>query len=136
MAKKKPQKTLFIAKNDNYDMETLVSVGLSTQEIVDWFKKNTEEELSEEFIEALDCGGVARTVVSGNVSVIRFSEWEETPYYLGILAHEVFHLAEMTFKKIGLPHCVDCSSEAYAYFIGATYKNIYTGITSWKPKNK
>lgn len=133
----KMAKHLFVVSNDNYDMETLISIRCSTEDVVAWLEKNTNEEISEDFVEAIECKGVARTVVHENLSVICFSEWEETPYHLGILAHEVFHLTEMTFSKIGIPHCVDHSSEAYAYFIGSMYKKIYEGISlCQKPKSK
>lgn len=47
-----------------------------------------------------------------------------TPRHRGILAHEIFHAAELIAKQIGLKHC-DQSSEAFAYLIDYITEEIY-----------
>ena len=60
----------------------------------------------------------ARTVyIETGETIVRFKNFEKTAAHLGLLNHEIFHVVEFIFKRIGMPHSVKYSSEDYAYQI-------------------
>lgn len=52
--------------------------------------------------------------------------WKKNPDpdWIGTLSHEIFHIVEMMFDRIGIPLSID-TSEAYAYAIEYVTKRIY-----------
>ncbi len=121
-------KKMFLIQHPTFDMQTLVAVGATDKQIKKWIKKNTRIKPDDELMEVIACVGFGRTAVHGSFSIIRFSEWEGTNRNIAHLSHEAFHLAEMTFHRIGIIHDVHTSGEAYAYFIQHTVEQILDAL--------
>lgn len=121
-------KKMFVIEHPTFDMETLVAIGATDEDVEKWIKKNTTLEVDEEFLDFIACPGFGRTVVHGSFSMLRMPEWKNTNRNFAHLAHEAFHLAEMTYQRIGIKHDVETSGEAYAYFIQHTVDQILDAL--------
>jgi hypothetical protein len=61
---------------------------------------------------------------STNHSLIRIPIFTGTPNDYGVLAHEIFHIAEFVLNRVGITHSSD-SNESFAYLIQYITKEIY-----------
>lgn len=72
---------------------------------------------------------LARTSsTAAGATIVRFKNFDKTAFGYGIVAHEIFHVVEMIFDRIGIKHHVKYSSEAYAYQIQYLIEQVYKEI--------
>jgi hypothetical protein len=55
--------------------------------------------------------------------LIWFRDYRNTPKFIGVLAHEVYHFVHFMMRNIGQEPSED-SEESYAYLVGYTVENI------------
>ena len=111
---------LFFINFDPYLTEVLITVGATTDQTTRFIKKHRSYELTTSDLEAISISDSeeARTAMleNGNpVLILRKSPQDSME--IGYLTHEIFHIVELTFARIGIK-LVDSSSEAFAYAIG------------------
>ncbi len=117
-------KKLFLIQHAVFDSQTLVAVGLTDDRIKKWVDQNTDIKTDETFMALIACHGVGRCVSHGSFTMIRLLSWSGTNRDISLLTHEAFHLAEFIYDRIGIKHNVECSGEAFAYFIQHTVEQI------------
>jgi hypothetical protein len=68
----------------------------------------------------------ARTInLETGATIVRFKDFNKNAINYGLLSHEIFHVVEFIFDRIGMPHSVEYSSEAYAYQIQHITEVVY-----------
>ena len=113
---KKIKKQNFIVDQGTYPFDIFVCIGMSDEEVYKEIDKSYD--LSEEEKESLVMSGNGRTVVlHGGQTILRMSNDIEVIDFYATLPHEVFHVVEFLFDRIGIKHDVETSGEAYAYQI-------------------
>lgn len=131
MKNKKP--IVFIIKNEIYTFDVLVSIGETNEQFVKTISKKLPNSAVDELVEdpsIIQFGPTtqARTMMfeTGQI-VIRLRERPRVSTDHGIIAHEIFHVAEFLFRHIKMPLTPE-SSEAYAYLIGFLTTKFYEKI--------
>jgi len=119
---------LFIIRSSVFDMETLVAINVSDKDILKWVGKNTVLKRGKKLKDAIRCEGLGRTFAHGSFSMLRLDGWKDDSRGASHLAHEAFHLAEFTFRRIGLKYDFDSSGEAWAYFIQHIVNEVLEGV--------
>ena len=114
----------FVVSFGTYPFEVEVFVG--DAEI---FRTHlTEQEVDKEEVETAlhDVEGDEALTLefSGGSYYLWIHSYENNAHCNSIIAHECFHLVEMSFDKIGIKHHIKYSSEAYAYQLGFLFENI------------
>lgn len=67
-----------------------------------------------------------------NQSVIRIKHKVDSPVYLGVLQHEIFHAVTFIMDRIGIKLKLLTSDEAYAYLIGYITQKVYEELGTKK----
>lgn len=119
---------MFVIEHPTFDMQTLVAIGATDKQIKKWVKKHTSVKPDDEFMEIIQMLGSGRTVRFDRFTMLRLKDWDGGVEYISLLAHEAFHLAELTFDRIGIKHDPDISGEAFAYFIQHTVRQVLTHL--------
>ncbi len=117
----------FIVETPLYHSQVLVSVNQTDDEVRDILKSRLEQEyhhLIEDFIK-IKCNAVVQEFRRNRVC-LRFKDLNDDNY-VGLIAHEAFHVVENVFHGIGIRHC-DKSSEAWAYLLTYYCNEIDKGI--------
>ena len=114
-----------------YHTSLLVIIGMSDKEVeevllqyegFDRGSKEMKKSAGWRFDNCKKVGHVTR--FDNNAMLLRLREYPTTPEDYGIIAHEVFHVVELLFERVGMP-LADSSSEAYAYLIGYVTQEIF-----------
>lgn len=112
----------FIIKYQIYPFDLMVSIGQTTDELINSLRKKGVEYND-------DCkimpNGLARTIMfEGGQTLIILPNIPQSCLEYGVLAHEIFHAVDFLMNRIGISLC-PASNEAYAYLIGYITKEIY-----------
>lgn len=101
--KKKEQKFAYIQEWGTYSNETIVSVGMTAEEILDWLKKNNGSKKFIDFINK-DARKEVERMISERVgglflpcegaSLLWLCEWKNNWEQIEILVHEVHHAVQ------------------------------------------
>ena len=104
-----------------YPFDVLFVSGVTEKEIIDHISKKYEYKLDEVEALRLDFSTKkGKTVMLKNGTTIL---WVWNKDDIGVIAHEVFHVVDFLFEKIGITHSDD-SDEAWAYAIEYLVKKI------------
>ena len=131
----KGEKFSFIIPLVIYPFDVFVSVNHNDKELFDLIKHNgTKEDLAPCFDLPSTCIGRS-VLLPNNASVLRIftKRCADDKQLVGVIAHEVFHIASYVMWKIGTPLEVMVSDESYAYLIQYLTEVIYDKIFN---KNK
>jgi hypothetical protein len=71
----------------------------------------------------------------GMAYVISMADWDGSPKWHGVLAHELLHAVEMTFTERGLKHTSD-TGEAWCYLMESLTRRCLTMLCESQRKNK
>jgi hypothetical protein len=111
------KKQIFIVDHGTYPFDVMVCIGSSHEEVVKAIKKRGCK-LDEEETEKLWMSGRGRTIMLRNgATILRMDKFRKKADFYPYLFHEIFHVVEFLFHKIGLKHEVETSGEAFAYQI-------------------
>jgi len=113
----------FLVQDNIYGRQTMFCVGVTMDVFEKQFQKifNTTTEYMpnkssyEDFFDSISNQG--RVIFKNNVCVVLLKSAD-----LPFIVHELFHVVEAHFEKIGLPHG-DSSSEAWAYYLQFLMEN-------------
>lgn len=104
-----------------YPFDVMISIGQSDDELTKSLSK-----FNCEWDDKMACEGNGRFYMSGlNQSLIRLSNYPETYFELGTLAHEIFHCVTYILDRVGMKFMLSKSDEAYSYLIGYITTEIY-----------
>lgn len=122
--------TFFAIPVEMYYVEVMVSIAQSNQELHDSVKNHYPD--YDEGIEnvASDKHGSANIFNNGNC-VLKLYKHPDTPYWRGILAHEIFHITTFIAEHVGLK-LHDSSDEAYAYLNEYLTEQVYSKLEELK----
>lgn len=111
---------------DVWPYDIIIAFGVSEKEFIEYTDRGFEEALSKQDLDNLSFEGKkGRTVqLSNHAVVLWLKEYPDSPERFGILAHEIFHVADIILNTAGL-RLVAESDEAWAYFIDWITKSIY-----------
>jgi hypothetical protein len=134
MADKKAARTLFfIVPLAGYMHDALVAISPKSAEQIAKRLAKYGVEVDDEEMEWLRVAGRAKTTrLRGGVIVIQFREWEPTPYWHGVVAHEAYHAVCFLMDRVGVRHCDD-SEEAFAYAIQSLAQGILAKLAKKRP---
>jgi hypothetical protein len=120
---KKSLRKVFLIDCEVYPFDVLISIGENDKHFLNTVSKKLPARAFEELKQAdnmmtFSPTTQARTMMfSTGQFIIRFRKFPTTCEELGMVNHEIFHIVDMLFRKIGMPLRKE-SSEAYAYLIG------------------
>lgn len=124
----KKDKDLFVVDFGTYPFELLVCFGEDRGPMYRYLLKN---DVPEEYVDDLKnhSFGVEFSALHDDkgTSILWLTERPNTPYYQGLLSHEVYHAVCNLFDYIGLDYNKG-SEEAFAYMIGYLTEEIYKRI--------
>ena len=115
---KTPQikKQIFRVNHGTYPFDVLICIGIKHKDVVNYLNKYTE--VTEEESEALVMNGNGRAVMlEGGQTILQLNNDVNAIDFYATLAHEVFHVVEFLFQRIGIKHDYETSGEAFAYQI-------------------
>ena len=137
---KTPQikKQIFRVDHGTYPFEVLVCIGTEHKDVLKYLRKYTD--VSEEESEALILTGNGRAcMLNDGKTVLQLNNKINPIDFYATLAHEVFHVVEFLFHRVGIKHDFETSGEAYAYQIqyitGSILEKIRETYTT-KKRNK
>lgn len=112
-----------------YTFDVMVSIAQTDEEIKGVLKKHLPADIHDELhLAEFKNGSQGRAVMFSNgATLIRIRHQVKYASVRGVLAHEIFHVAEFIMDRIGIKHSLECS-EAYAYLIGYLTEEIYKQI--------
>jgi len=107
-----------------YPFDCAVFIGHSDEE-VEKELRDIGLDLSSEELEAIRMEGDGRSaMLEGGQSVLRLKKLSKVSMKdMGVLSHEVFHVVDFLFERIGL-QLTRSSDEAYAYMIQYLTKKV------------
>lgn len=115
---------------DMYSTELLLHVGSK-----DGFKKKLNKFFSHGVVNKVMSGinkssvGYTCPIENKGVYVLWLKEPPDTPFGIGVMSHEVLHLAVNIMKHVGIEPS-DSSEEAYAYLVQFLTKSIMSKFIS------
>ena len=119
MAKRKTLDRFYLS-NGTYKNGVIVTVGLDKKEIKKYLKKMdclpTYKGVDSNYwdqIQKRDSAAVTHDLSNGWTHIEMY-DWKNSPYYISVAVHELFHAVGFLFDRIGLPHTHD-TDEAWAY---------------------
>jgi hypothetical protein len=120
------KKRYFKIRIELYKVVVHFSFGQNDEEFSKDLKKELSSIVSEEEMKNLcimNHSGKTMMHTSGHI-VCRLSSLPTTPYYKGVLTHELFHITDFTLERVGVKLSRN-SNEAYAYLIEYLTKSVY-----------
>ena len=119
--------TSFVIDLKPYPFQVMVSFNQTNKQFQDKLIELHVNDFTDEGFYDPNCK--ARTVnLDTGATIVRFKDFKKDAFHYGLIAHEMFHVVEMTFKRIGLPHSLKYSSEAYAYQIQHLTEQVFLNI--------
>lgn len=117
----------FVIELTPYPFDVLFSFNQSQKEFDKALREKGIKYFKDETFNNLTC--MARTChLDSGATIVRFKDFSKTAFGFGVLNHEIFHVVEFLFDKIGMPHNVFFTSEAYAYLIQSITERVYNRI--------
>jgi hypothetical protein len=109
-------KKSFVLPLGVYPYDLLFLVGYTHEQTIKEVQKHLPKELSDLEKKALKLGGNGgmRFLSYHRALIILLKDFENTPYWAAVVAHEAFHAASALCEDIGIELCCQ-SEEAYAY---------------------
>jgi hypothetical protein len=128
-----------------FRVQTLFIVNCSLKELKDYIKKSFNADI--ETMEDEDESDGTVLLITGKefqYRIVWLESFKNTPKYLGILAHEVFHLVIRICEGRGVGITAnlesgECGDETPAYLTNFYIKKFleeYTKVKQWKKKKK
>lgn len=119
------KKLNFILPHGTYPFDVMVSIGETEAEVkkrlLRYYEKHKVDEI--EIDKSNTCQGRA-IMLESNQSILWLRKYPKSHIDYGYLQHEIFHLVEMLFERIGIKLCRK-SAEAFAYQVQFLTENIY-----------
>lgn len=123
--KKKSKAGFLIIEGDVWPYDVVVALGTTKEQFIEYTDRKFVTALSKEDKDKLKFDGQGMTVMLSNFATIMWlKDYPETPKGFGILAHEIFHVADVILWKAGLNLSQD-SDESWAYLIDWLTRRIY-----------
>jgi hypothetical protein len=94
---------------------------VNKEQAEEWFKDKFPKDESQEFEELAD-GHTDALSYCGTPKVIFFKDWEMSSSKIGVLAHEIVHVANQTLSDRGVKEKKGCD-EALCYLVGFLMRN-------------
>ena len=117
------KKQMFIVDCGTYPFDVLVCVGIDYDDMITFLSKRCT--LTDEEKEALIMSGGGRSVIlKTGQSVLQVTLAKNKPFFHGNLAHEIFHIVDFLFERVGIKYSDDFN-EAYAYQVQYLTEEIY-----------
>ena len=102
---------------------TMLVIGWTPKEIIDWIHKKTsrrDDPLNEEELRGINSirnqSGKSLMLKNGE-TILWLPGIPDTPYRMGILAHEAWHITDFILHRIGMEYIPDKSDEAFTYML-------------------
>ena len=130
------KKRFFLLKGIIYPYDTVVCLGVSKEEILQYMEKNYIDSLTSEDKDALEMplNTKGRTLrLKNNAYILWTKYFPVNVEHFETLNHEIFHTSDMMLRKAGLS-LSDDSDEAWAYMIGWMTREIYKNFKLCKIK--
>lgn len=103
----------FIVKWGIYPFDVMVSIGQSEEELLKVMEKKAD--LTDEDRKNFKLPGLGRTgMIGSGGTYLWVKKLNKTPFWMGILSHEVFHAVSFLFYKVGVSHDPE-NDEPWAY---------------------
>lgn len=113
-----------------YPYDVIVGIGCEMKDIIKYGNKKYVNPFTDKDLEAMkieDTTNGRSVMLENNALVLWTRNTPISPDHIGILAHEIFHIADMTLYKVGLELTPE-SDEAWAHYIHWLTKEIYKKI--------
>jgi hypothetical protein len=131
-------KKIFVYDSAIFEVDVLICVGSSCQDIKKWVLKNAVKELKDFFqkndISDNQQGTLHRISLSKNYYILYLKEFNFTWDDFGLLLHEIVHLKQYLFMDRGIKKELELEFEAY--FIQNTFLRIRKQLTRFDKKLK
>lgn len=116
-----------------YPNQTIVSVGMTAREVIDWMKKQKKcnkkflesYEASEEFNDISNVKGLAWSDIDHGFSVLMLSDWKNDWNHFDTLLHECCHLVH---HILGKSRAMMDEDEAKAYQTEHLFREIRNNL--------
>lgn len=125
------KKKVFKIDCGTYPFDVLISIGETNKQFINTLSKyippSTFRKLDQEDSEIINFAVTTHartTMFHTGQFVIRFRHMPKSHQDFGMISHELFHIVEILFRKIGMP-LQKASSEAYAYLMGHLVTQFY-----------
>ncbi|MGF6428207.1 hypothetical protein [Bradyrhizobium elkanii] len=124
---------IYLLKGETYPYDTLVCLGVTREQIIEYIEKHFDYKLSEADLTNLTMKGVGRTgQLENNSFILWLKHFPVLPNDFGALAHETFHVADLMLRFSGLSLSNE-SDEAWAYHVDWLTRCIYEAFDLCSP---